>query len=452
MTTNKTINYEKSNLSLSLSLSNRLKSRFGSNTNPISHFPAPFAVQRTQTGFTIVELLVVIVVIGILAAITIVSYTGISQKAVASSLQSDLTNASQQLKLYQVDNDAFPVGLDCSASPALNTVCLKSSPGTTYAYFPVNNTNPKTFSLSASNGSTTYRISSSSTPTNCPDGFIAVPGSATYGTSDFCVMKYNAKADNGSGVGDTSQTTGSNTWPANTYPISASRKLVSTAAGYPVANISQTTAITAASSYVNNCTGCHLITEAEFLTIVQNVLNNPVNWSGGAVGSGFIYSGHNDNVPATALEASTDDSNGYYGTGNVSPSNQKRTLTLSNGEVIWDLAGNVYEWTTGTIAAGQQPGLTGEVAFAWKQWNNGLLLQNGLPASAMPGYTGISGASGWSSTQGIGQLYSNYGDASSRGFLRGGSWGHGSNAGVLNLILSGAPSTTGTTVGFRVSR
>jgi len=33
-------------------------------------------------GFTIVELLVVIVVIGILAAITVVSYTGISQKAV----------------------------------------------------------------------------------------------------------------------------------------------------------------------------------------------------------------------------------------------------------------------------------------------------------------------------------------------------------------------------------
>jgi hypothetical protein len=267
-------------------------------------------------------------------------------------------------------------------------------------------------------------------------------------------MKYNAKADdNGDGIGDTNQTTGYNTWPADTYPISASRKLVSTAAGYPVANISQTTAITAASTYTANCpSGCHLITEAEFLTIAQNVLSVPSNWSTGTVGSGYIYSGHNDNAPATALEASTDDNNGYYGTGNVSPSNQKRTLTLSNGEVVWDLAGNVYEWTTGTIASGQQPGLAGEVAFAWKQWNNSALLQNGLPASAMPAYTGITGASDWSSTQGIGQLYSNYGDTSTRGFLRGINWGYGSTAGVLALYLSVSPSTSTAATGFRVAR
>ncbi|HZJ34804.1 MAG TPA: prepilin-type N-terminal cleavage/methylation domain-containing protein, partial [Candidatus Angelobacter sp.] len=58
-------------------------------------------MQKTN-GFTIVELLVVIVVIGILAAITIVSYTGISQKAKEASLQSDLDNASKQIKLFQV--------------------------------------------------------------------------------------------------------------------------------------------------------------------------------------------------------------------------------------------------------------------------------------------------------------------------------------------------------------
>ncbi|PIZ60082.1 hypothetical protein COY18_01845, partial [Candidatus Saccharibacteria bacterium CG_4_10_14_0_2_um_filter_41_11] len=37
--------------------------------------------RKKERGFTIVELLVVIVVIGILAAITIVSYTGITAKA-----------------------------------------------------------------------------------------------------------------------------------------------------------------------------------------------------------------------------------------------------------------------------------------------------------------------------------------------------------------------------------
>ena len=55
-------------------------------------------------GFTIVELLVVIVVIGILAAITIVSYTGLSSKANVSSLQSDLSSAKKQLALYYIDH------------------------------------------------------------------------------------------------------------------------------------------------------------------------------------------------------------------------------------------------------------------------------------------------------------------------------------------------------------
>ena len=48
-------------------------------------------------GFTIVELLVVIVVIGILAAIAIVSYTGIQNKANTTALVSDLDNVNQAI-------------------------------------------------------------------------------------------------------------------------------------------------------------------------------------------------------------------------------------------------------------------------------------------------------------------------------------------------------------------
>ena len=42
-----------------------------------------------KAGFTIVELLIVIVIIGILAAITIVAYNGIQQRAQAATVQSD---------------------------------------------------------------------------------------------------------------------------------------------------------------------------------------------------------------------------------------------------------------------------------------------------------------------------------------------------------------------------
>lgn len=50
---------------------------------------------QKQKGFTIVELLVVIVVIGILAAITIVSYTGVTAKANTSAAQSNANSITQ---------------------------------------------------------------------------------------------------------------------------------------------------------------------------------------------------------------------------------------------------------------------------------------------------------------------------------------------------------------------
>ena len=90
--------------------------------------------QKNHPAFTIVELLVVIVVIGILAAITIVSYTGISQKALASSLQADLSNNSKKLKMYQADYGAYPTSLDANKCPLLPTAdttkyCIKFSTG-----------------------------------------------------------------------------------------------------------------------------------------------------------------------------------------------------------------------------------------------------------------------------------------------------------------------------------
>ncbi len=78
-------------------------------------------------GFTIVELLVVIVVIGVLAAITIVSYTGVSQKAVAASLQSDLSNASRRLKMFNIDNSAYPPANNCAQANSSTNYCYGRS-------------------------------------------------------------------------------------------------------------------------------------------------------------------------------------------------------------------------------------------------------------------------------------------------------------------------------------
>lgn len=65
---------------------------------------------RKQTGFTIVELLIVVVVIAILAAITIVAYNGIQNRAYDSSVQSDLANIAKQYEIYknQTSADVYP--------------------------------------------------------------------------------------------------------------------------------------------------------------------------------------------------------------------------------------------------------------------------------------------------------------------------------------------------------
>ena len=65
---------------------------------------------KKQTGFTIVELLIVIVVIGILAAITIVAYNGIQNRANDTAVQSDLRSIGGKFMEFKAINDTMPQG------------------------------------------------------------------------------------------------------------------------------------------------------------------------------------------------------------------------------------------------------------------------------------------------------------------------------------------------------
>ncbi len=66
--------------------------------------------KKLQQGFTIVELLIVVVVIGVLAAIVIVAYNGITASAHESAVQSDLANLAKKLEIYKVQNGVYPSG------------------------------------------------------------------------------------------------------------------------------------------------------------------------------------------------------------------------------------------------------------------------------------------------------------------------------------------------------
>ena len=277
---------------------------------------------------------------------------------------------------------------------------------------------------------------------SCPTGYILVPGNATYSLSDFCVSKYQMKMDmTGDGVGDLvsaypSCAAGSLTDNTLSYQnCSSSGTLVSTKEGSPVAQITQTESIAACSAI-----GGHLITNEEWMTIARNIESVPSNWSTGVVGSGYIYSGHNDSAPNGALEASTDN-DGYYGTGQTT-GNQRRTLTLSNGEVIWDLAGNVYQWVDKTITRGNMPPVgTGYLEYT-AVTNYGPEGRDAYNFEVGKEYT---------SSNGIGMLYNFYlaGSTTENAFMRGGSWSNTSSAGVLSLNLYRGPSFQSISLGLR---
>lgn len=90
--------------------------------------------RQTSVGFTIVELLIVVVVIAILAAITIVAYNGIQQRAARSALQSEVSQAAKKILTVRTlsGQEAFPA-TDTEAGISGSTGTLK------YIYEPLTN-------------------------------------------------------------------------------------------------------------------------------------------------------------------------------------------------------------------------------------------------------------------------------------------------------------------------
>jgi len=304
-------------------------------------------------------------------------------------------------------------------------------------------------------GAVTFGRTQSLEPANaqvaCPDGFIHIP-------EGFCVMKYEAKCDaDGDGIGDTTGTnTGYDTWNNVADPCSGgSRQIVSTAQGWPLAHIAQDNGTANDAKSYCESRGWHLITNNEWMTIARNLERLGSNWCalngtgcGNSPGAQYLVAGHNDNGPALGLQASTDDSQACYGTVTKDTNTacgtgatQKRTHTLANGEVIWDLAGNLWEWTDNTIMGADKPvGNTG----AWVEWDTvssfGTLSYDSLKPSN----------SAWKSTQMVGQYYEGANTGGPYAFLRGARWTDSSYAGAFALHLSNAPGISDThNIGFR---
>ena len=75
---------------------------------------------KKQKGFTIVELLIVIIIIGILATLVIVTFSGIQQKARDSKRQTDVQAVDAQLEAFYATNAYYPTLFDLQTSTFLS--------------------------------------------------------------------------------------------------------------------------------------------------------------------------------------------------------------------------------------------------------------------------------------------------------------------------------------------
>ncbi len=64
--------------------------------------------QRVRHGFTLIEILIVVVILGILAAIVIPQFTDAAGEANRANVQSQLQTIRSQIELYNVQNPATP--------------------------------------------------------------------------------------------------------------------------------------------------------------------------------------------------------------------------------------------------------------------------------------------------------------------------------------------------------
>ena len=108
---------------------------------------------KTRSGFTIVELLIVIVIIAILAAITVVAYNGIQQRARDSAATQLASQAGRKILAYQALNGTYPP--DLTSAEITDTSNLQYSVNTAV--------NPATFCVTATSGSSSYYLSNAST-------------------------------------------------------------------------------------------------------------------------------------------------------------------------------------------------------------------------------------------------------------------------------------------------
>ena len=302
----------------------------------------------------------------------------------------------------------------------------------------------------------------------CPKGFVRVPADDEFAHEDFCVMKFDAKAlDQATGqiildgCGGLPSLHACNVEGRNSWGNFADLLPASVSEGAPWRRISFYQAHQACGSLGDRY---QLITNREWMAIARNIEQNAHNWTKREREKGSLAQGLHK-VPGIvgeryktrnhpAPEASARCLYAYSEERRVKCSRAgnprfRRTLVLSTGDVVWDLAGNVWTWVD---AMEDGTPVNGNVCGTDDSWAT-------FPEcdfQAKHGYAPVAGfdkrfeigprqrsATG----AGVGMIASSISE--DRVFRRGGSWQNEPASGVFSLDLRSSPFAASSGIGFR---
>lgn len=309
-----------------------------------------------------------------------------------------------------------------SASASGTTVEVETSSLSVGSYtFYVNRT------PSGGEASACTAVSLSYTVNACPTGagdFILVPGNSDYHADDFCVAKYEMRDNAGTAVSQATST--------------------------PTVSITKANAITECTDLGANY---NLISNAQWQTIARNIESVPSNWENGVIGQDFLNTGHSDNNPSSICDSQVENVTTDCSTLDTS-FKQKRTHTLTNSEVIWDLSGNVFEWVKDDNSVGTQYDSSGGYIYLLTESSPSVTgaLDDGVNRNAK-GQFGPSGDYSTTLTSnpfgGLGYLDNpNIASGANHSIYRGSSIGSGFNlSGVFSASISAG--TGSTNLGYR---
>jgi hypothetical protein len=261
-------------------------------------------------------------------------------------------------------------------------------------------------------------------PVDCPQDtniWVRVPANPDVGvSSDFCVFKYEAK-------------------------LGLANVAVSVASDPPWGGLARGASSSDVGSAWNECAnwgaGYDLISNAQWQAIARNIESVATNWHTPSGQHPRLNQGHSDGMPSSILAASSDDNDACFETGQTCSStvwnSQRRTHVLSNGEVIWDIAGNASEWTKDNSPDLNVQGYTSQLTasdFDKIKWGPSGDYYTTMPNSP---YSGL----GFSALR--------FTAAGSRAVVRGGTFADGDKAGVFASDINHFETGTDPYRGFR---